>query len=161
MSAPTLIHAFLGEALRYTVEPQQLLRSRRRLPAEPTVGLFAERPDNHVTKRVRRPVTLRGSFRTSSGSRWPDASNDGGMVMTFMNEGVWDRVIRILAGIALGYAACMTWPASIMSGTGTVSLVFLGIGAIAFVTGSGGLVPGVRAFQCFADEKSQGVSHTA
>ena len=32
--------------------------------------------------------------------------------MAFMNEGTWDRAIRILAGIALGYAAWMTWPAS-------------------------------------------------
>ncbi len=39
--------------------------------------------------------------------------------MTFMNEneGVRDRVIRILAGIASGYAAWMSWPgtASLMS----------------------------------------------
>ena len=57
--------------------------------------------------------------------------------MTYMNEGVWDRAIRILAGIALGYAAWATWPgtASLMAWTGAVSLVFLVIGAIAFVTG--------------------------
>ena len=66
--------------------------------------------------------------------------------MTFMNEGVWDRVIRILAGIALGYAAWMTWPASIMSRTGTVSLVFLVIGAIAFVTGLVGWCPAYALF---------------
>ncbi len=34
--------------------------------AKPAVGLFAERPDNHVTKRVRRPVNWRASFRKTS-----------------------------------------------------------------------------------------------
>lgn len=48
--------------------------------------------------------------------------------MTFMNEGALDRVIRIIAGIALGYAAWMTWPA-------TVGVVLLVVGAIALVTG--------------------------
>ena len=48
--------------------------------------------------------------------------------MTFVNEGVWDRVIRLLIGIALGYAAWVTWP-------GTAAMVYLVIGAIAFVTG--------------------------
>lgn len=68
--------------------------------------------------------------------------------MTFMNEGVWDRVIRILAGLALGYAAWVTWPeaASIMSRTGIVSLVFLVIGAIAFVTGLVGWCPAYALF---------------
>ena len=31
--------------------------------------------------------------------------------VTFTNESTWDRVIRILAAFALGYAAWMTWPA--------------------------------------------------
>ena len=63
--------------------------------------------------------------------------------MTFMNEGVWDRVIRILAGIALGYAGWTVWPgtASLMSRPGVVSLVFLVIGAAAFVTGIVGWCP--------------------
>jgi len=34
--------------------------------AKPTVGRFAERPDNQVTKRVRRPVNWRASFRRTS-----------------------------------------------------------------------------------------------
>jgi hypothetical protein len=54
--------------------------------------------------------------------------------MTF-NEGGWDRVIRILAGIALAYATWLTWPA-------TASVVFGVIGAIAFVTGLVGWCPG-------------------
>jgi hypothetical protein len=43
--------------------------------------------------------------------------------MTF-NEGTWDRVIRIVAGLALGYAALVTWPrtATILARTGIVSL---------------------------------------
>ena len=48
--------------------------------------------------------------------------------MTFTNEGTWDRVIRILAAFALGYAAWVTWP-------GTTSIVLLVIGAIALATG--------------------------
>ena len=66
--------------------------------------------------------------------------------MTFMNEGTWDRVIRMLAGIALGSAAWMTWPASIMSRPGAVSIVFLAIGAIAFVTGLVGWCPAYAVF---------------
>lgn len=53
------------------------------------------------------------------------------------NEGVWDRVIRIVAGIALWYAAWVTWPGTenLTSRSGAVSLVFLVIGAVALVTG--------------------------
>ncbi len=53
------------------------------------------------------------------------------------NEGLWDRVLRIVAGIALEYAAWITWPgtADLMSRSGAVSLVFLVIGAVALVTG--------------------------
>lgn len=60
-----------------------------------------------------------------------------------MNEGLWDRAIRILAGIVLGYAAWIVWPgtANLMSGTGALSLVFLVIGAIALVTGLVGWCP--------------------
>ena len=63
--------------------------------------------------------------------------------MTFMNEGVWDRVIRVLAGIALGYVGWITWPgtASLMSQPGVVSLVVLVIGVLAFVTGVVGWCP--------------------
>ena len=55
------------------------------------------------------------------------------------NEGRWDRVIRILAGIALAYAAWLTWP-------GAASLVFMAIGAIAFLTGLVGWCPGYALF---------------
>ena len=82
--------------------------------------------------------------------------------MTFMNEGVWDRVIRILAGSALGYAAWMTWPgtASLMSRPGAVSLVFLVIGAIAFVTGTVGWCPVYRLFDFSTKKQSRPVSRT-
>jgi hypothetical protein len=59
--------------------------------------------------------------------------------MTFMNEGVWDRVIRMLAAVALGYVAWITWP-------GTVAILFLVIGAIAFVTGLVGWCPAYAVF---------------
>jgi CHASE2 domain-containing sensor protein len=68
------------------------------------------------------------------------------MAMAFMNEGTWDRVVRILAGVALGYAAWTTWPASVMSRPGAVSIAFLAIGAIAFVTGLVGWCPAYALF---------------
>jgi hypothetical protein len=58
--------------------------------------------------------------------------------MTFTNESTWDRVIRILVALALGYAAWVTWP-------GTVSIVSLVIGAIALVTGLAGWCPAYAA----------------
>jgi hypothetical protein len=58
--------------------------------------------------------------------------------MTITNEGTWDRVIRILAGVALGYAAWVTWP-------GTTSVVLIVIGAIALFTGIGGWCAGYAA----------------
>ncbi|RPI56511.1 MAG: DUF2892 domain-containing protein [Acidobacteria bacterium] len=58
--------------------------------------------------------------------------------MTF-NQGGWDRVIRILAGIALAYAAWLTWPA-------TASVVFVVIGAIVFLTGLVGWCPAYALF---------------
>jgi len=51
--------------------------------------------------------------------------------MTFTNESTWDRVIRILAALTLGYVAWITWPA-------TISIVSLVIGAIALATGVAG-----------------------
>ena len=66
--------------------------------------------------------------------------------MTFMNEGAWDRIIRIVAGIALGYAAWVIRPASVMSRPGAVSIVFLVIGAVAFVTGLVGWCPAYTLF---------------
>jgi hypothetical protein len=54
--------------------------------------------------------------------------------MTFMNEGVWDRVIRVFVAMALGYAAWLTWP-------GAAAIAFSIIGAIALVTGLAGWCP--------------------
>jgi hypothetical protein len=48
--------------------------------------------------------------------------------MAFVNESLSDRLIRLVIGLALGYAAWMTWPE-------TMAMVYLVIGAIAFVTG--------------------------
>lgn len=59
--------------------------------------------------------------------------------MTFINEGAWDRVIRILLAIALGYAAWITWP-------GTAGVVFVVIGAVALVTGLVGWCPAYALF---------------
>ena len=59
--------------------------------------------------------------------------------MTFINEGTWDRVIRIVLAFALGYAAWVTWPAAI-------SIVTLVIGAIALVTGLVGWCPAYALF---------------
>jgi DUF2892 family protein len=77
--------------------------------------------------------------------------SSGGKAMTFIdegiNEGAWDRIIRIVAGIALGYAAWMTWPASVMLRPGAVSIVFLVIGAAAFVTGVVGWCPAYALFE--------------
>ena len=62
--------------------------------------------------------------------------------MTF-NEGTWDRVIRILIGLAFGYAAWMTWPGTvtILSRTGIWSLVYLVVGLEVLVTGLIGWSP--------------------
>lgn len=59
--------------------------------------------------------------------------------MTFVNEGLWDRLIRLVIGVALGYFAWMTWP-------GTAAMVYLVIGAIAFVTGLVGWCPAYALF---------------
>jgi hypothetical protein len=59
--------------------------------------------------------------------------------MTFTNEGPWDRVIRMLAAFALGYAAWVTWP-------GTISVVSMAMGAIALLTGLAGWCPGYAWF---------------
>lgn len=59
--------------------------------------------------------------------------------MTFVNEAVWDRVIRLFIGIALGYAAWIMWP-------GTAAIVYVVIGAIAVVTGLAGWCPAYALF---------------
>ncbi|MBI2186431.1 MAG: DUF2892 domain-containing protein [Acidobacteria bacterium] len=66
--------------------------------------------------------------------------------MTFVNEGLWDRLIRFFIGLALGYAAWMVWP-------GTAAIVYLVIGAIAFVTGVVGWCPAYALFH-FSTKKA-------
>ncbi|HET9361788.1 MAG TPA: DUF2892 domain-containing protein [Vicinamibacterales bacterium] len=54
-----------------------------------------------------------------------------------INEGTWDRAIRIAIGLMLGFVAWSAWPAeaSFLSGAGVASVVLLVIGIVAFVTG--------------------------
>ena len=54
-----------------------------------------------------------------------------------INEGTWDRAIRVVIGLTLWYVAWTAWPAeaSLLFGAGMVSLVLLVIGTVAFVTG--------------------------
>ena len=59
--------------------------------------------------------------------------------MTFTNEAAWDRVVRVLVGIALGLAAWTMWPA-------TVAIVLATVGAIVFATGIVGWCPGYALF---------------
>ena len=66
--------------------------------------------------------------------------------MTFLNEGLWDRLIRLVIGLAFGYAAVMTWP-------GTAAMVYLVIGAIAFVTGLVGWCPAYALFRLSTRKK--------
>jgi hypothetical protein len=54
--------------------------------------------------------------------------------MTFVNEGIWDRVIRLLIGVALGYAAWVAWP-------GTAAIAYLVIAIIALATAVVGWCP--------------------
>jgi hypothetical protein len=69
--------------------------------------------------------------------------------MTSTNEGVWDRAIRILLAIALGYAAWTAWP-------GTAGIVFLVIGAIALVTGLVGWCPAYALFLISTKKRAVG-----
>ena len=54
-----------------------------------------------------------------------------------INEGIWDRVIRVAIGLTLGFVAWSAWPAeaSFLSGARVLSLVSLVIGTVAFITG--------------------------
>jgi len=51
--------------------------------------------------------------------------------MTYINEGLWDRVIRILLGIGVAYIAWTVSP-------GTLSAVLFAVAAVALVTGIAG-----------------------
>jgi hypothetical protein len=66
--------------------------------------------------------------------------------MTCRNLCREDRLERVLAGLVSVGAAWLTWPASIKSGSETVSLVFLAIGIVAFLTGVVGWCPAYALF---------------
>jgi hypothetical protein len=74
--------------------------------------------------------------------------------MTF-NEGTWDRVIRILVGFGLGYAAWVTWPgtATLMTRMGAASLVYLIAGLEVLITGLIGWSPLYAVFGWSTKEK--------
>jgi hypothetical protein len=78
--------------------------------------------------------------------------------MTFINEGGWDRVIRIVAGIALICATWMVWPGAERSTSlpAIVSLVLLAVGAVALVTGLVGWCPAYTFFGI----STKGASHS-
>ena len=69
------------------------------------------------------------------------------MTMT-INEGIWDRTIRIFVGLALGYVSWSAWPAdaTLLSIAGAVSFISLVVGIAAFVTGVVGYCPMYRLF---------------
>jgi hypothetical protein len=69
--------------------------------------------------------------------------------MTFTNEGMWDRVIRILLAVALGYAAWITWP-------GTAAMVFLVVAIVALATGVVGWCPIYGLFRLSTKKKAVG-----
>ena len=71
--------------------------------------------------------------------------------MTF-NESTWDRAIRIVVGLALGYAAWVTWPGpATLLRTEFPSLVYLIVGLELLVTGLIGWSP-VYALLGFSTE---------
>ena len=74
--------------------------------------------------------------------------------MTF-NEGRWDRVIRMLIGLALGCAAWATWPATVtlMTRTGIANLVYVIVGLELIVTGAIGWSPLYAVFGWSTKEK--------
>jgi hypothetical protein len=65
-----------------------------------------------------------------------------------INEGIWDRTIRIVIGLALGYVSWSAWPvdANFLSMAGAVSFISLVIGIVAFVTGVVGYCPLYQVF---------------
>ena len=59
--------------------------------------------------------------------------------MTFLNEGAWDRAIRILLAIVVGYAAWFSWP-------GALAVFLAAVAGIALVTGVVGWCPAYTVF---------------
>ena len=74
--------------------------------------------------------------------------------MTF-NEGTWDRVIRILVGLAFGYVTWIIWPgtAAILSRPEIVNLVLLVVAIEVLVTGLIGWSPMYALFGFSTKEK--------
>ena len=74
--------------------------------------------------------------------------------MTFLNVGPFDRVIRILVGVALAMLAWIAWP-------GTLAVLFAVAAGIALVTGIVGW-QGTRclAFQPWREHATEGMPHT-
>ncbi len=70
-----------------------------------------------------------------------------------INEGMWDRTIRIVAGIALIYAARLTWSDSLMASPAVVSIVYLTIGLIALFTGFVGWCPMYSLFDVSTNKR--------
>ena len=66
-----------------------------------------------------------------------------------INEGTWDRMIRIVIGLVLGYVSWSAWPteANLLSMAGAASFVSLAFGIIAFVTGVVGYCPLYQVFR--------------
>jgi hypothetical protein len=56
-----------------------------------------------------------------------------------INEGTWDRAVRLVIGVMLAYVAWITWPT-------VISLLSLVIGLVAFVTGVVGRCPLYNVF---------------
>jgi len=68
--------------------------------------------------------------------------------MTFINENAWDRAFRILLGIALGYAAWISWP-------GALAVTYAVIAAMAIVTGVVGWCPFYAMFHLSTKKKAR------
>jgi hypothetical protein len=67
--------------------------------------------------------------------------------MTFTNEGVWDRIVRLIATVVLGFATWLTWP-------GAWAMAFLIAGTIAFMTGLTGWCPMYTLFGISTNRKT-------
>ena len=72
-----------------------------------------------------------------------------------INEGTWDRVIRVVVSFALGYVAWSTWPteASLLSRTGVVSFISLVIGLL---RSSRARSAGVRSTRSWVSRRTSG-----
>jgi hypothetical protein len=68
--------------------------------------------------------------------------------MTFLNEGEWDRGVRVLGGVLLLGAG---W--GLVSGT--LGMALVGFGGIALITGIAGWCPAYSVF-CFSTRKVSG-----